>query len=380
MQKRLIVLLTLVAVILLLSVGCTKITTPDESPVSSGRSVSSLEKLIGSAKVSSGRSDGAIDDVVTRWADVYFEAKVFLAQIEGKKVDLKQIQEERADYIKQLHEKVERDPTVLEFMEYVLKTDAEIKKKIGYETLKQKCLKGEISLDEIRLAYRKAEEEMGVYEYVIKGFENPVRRFKRAGKAGVRFKILTEEGPHHDELSHLRRGDVCAGGWESSSSSSDFSFGHAAIWCMVGDRHPDNPKSKVAMSAWKKPWEGYSDLHEPDYEVGYDFRRCWDGTGIDSPVHLMRVYDGGAPTPDWKASTAASWAEAQRGKQYFFDFTNGKSTTDDFYCSLLVWHAWKRQGIDLDSWDNPLTDGIFNFVVFPYDIYLDNNTRVLYSY
>lgn len=53
--------------------------------------------------------------------------------------------------------------------------------------------------------------------------------------------------------------------------------------------------------------------------------------------------------------------------------------TDDYYCSLLVWHSWNRQSVDPDAWD---IWEIFlpGDIVTPYDIYLDNNTKVLYSY
>lgn len=323
-----------------------------------------------------------LDKIVNKWVDIYLENKVFIAKAKGAKIDLAQVRKAKERYVTSLREKVERDPAVLEYMEYVLKTEEKIKKKVKYDRLIQKYLKGQMSLKDIGNILVEAAQEMGVDEYIRNGFMNFYKnlrfeksRYKDSGEGKI--------GAHHWQLSHMRRGDVCAGGWGSSSSSSNSSgtpnFGHAAIWTANGDPHPRNERSHVAMSAWVNPSKNAVGLHEPDNETGYDFRRCWDGGG-GGPVYLMRVYTGNTPASSSKAEAAASWAEAQRSKPFFLDLTFGKSTTDDFYCSLLVWHSWKRQGIDLDSHDYFPTDGIFNLVVFPYDIYIDYNTRLLYSY
>lgn len=57
-----------------------------------------------------------------------------------------------------------------------------------------------------------------------------------------------------------------------------------------------------------------------------------------------------------KRKGAAEWAEAQVGKPYFIDPTN-KYRTDKFYCSQLVWNAWRSQGNDIDyiRWDQAVT-------------------------
>ena len=67
-------------------------------------------------------------------------------------------------------------------------------------------------------------------------------------------------------------------------------------------------------------------------------------------------------------SSAASYAYQQIGKPYnydFFDYTR----TDKFYCSQLVWKAWKNRG-----WD--LNDGS---VIFPSDIYEDDDSVMFYE-
>ena len=47
-----------------------------------------------------------------------------------------------------------------------------------------------------------------------------------------------------------------------------------------------------------------------------------------------------------KYAKAGSWAEAQINKPYNLNFLN-KFDTSRFYCSQLVWWAWKVQGFDI---------------------------------
>lgn len=67
--------------------------------------------------------------------------------------------------------------------------------------------------------------------------------------------------------------------------------------------------------------------------------------GSKSRVYGVRVR--GASYSDYQnaASYAVSQADAQ--KPYNWNFFN-KGTTDSFYCSQLVWRAWKNQGYEVD--------------------------------
>lgn len=61
--------------------------------------------------------------------------------------------------------------------------------------------------------------------------------------------------------------------------------------------------------------------------------------------HSYGVRVKGATKADYTA--AAKYAIAQIGKPYNWNYFN-KGTTDSFYCSQLVWRAWKNQGFDID--------------------------------
>ncbi len=66
-----------------------------------------------------------------------------------------------------------------------------------------------------------------------------------------------------------------------------------------------------------------------------------------------------------KGEAALRYAMRQEGKPYSSDFYN-KNRTDQFYCSQLVWKAWKIMGYDLDR------NG--GYVVTPTDIRKDGDT------
>ncbi|QKG85454.1 hypothetical protein GXN76_14000 [Kroppenstedtia pulmonis] len=71
-----------------------------------------------------------------------------------------------------------------------------------------------------------------------------------------------------------------------------------------------------------------------------------------------------------KHTKAGSYAKKQIGKKYNWKFTN-KTRTDKFYCSQLVWRAWKSQGKDLDHDGGPS--------VWPVDILKSKHTKTYFT-
>jgi uncharacterized protein YycO len=82
---------------------------------------------------------------------------------------------------------------------------------------------------------------------------------------------------------------------------------------------------------------------------------CSDKPGVE----VKPIEDSGFwSAPDWailrtksdggKRDAAVTYAKAQEGKKYNWIYPD-KWTTDKFYCSQLVWRAYQKQGIDLDS-------------------------------
>lgn len=86
-----------------------------------------------------------------------------------------------------------------------------------------------------------------------------------------------------------------------------------------------------------------------------------------SKVYAARV-KGATAT---KYNKAASYAASQIGKDYNWNFVNAM-TTDRFYCSQLVWRAWKEQGIDIDY-------VTIDPIVSPMEIAKSGNISIYYS-
>lgn len=129
------------------------------------------------------------------------------------------------------------------------------------------------------------------------------------------------------------------------SGSSGFA-GHAAI--------VSNNNSKT-MESFAKGW---SPINKDGVQV---YNNTWNKSG----AILLRPKNAGG-----KYSAAASWAEKQEGKPYNWNFFD-KTTTSKFYCSQLVWLAWKNQGIDTETGSFP------NGVIAPADLVNSSNTYVV---
>lgn len=129
------------------------------------------------------------------------------------------------------------------------------------------------------------------------------------------------------------------------SGSSGFA-GHAAI--------VSNNNAKTIESFAK----GWSPINKDGVQV---YNNTWNKSG----AILLRPNNAGG-----KYSSAASWAEKQVGKPYNWNFFN-KTTTSKFYCSQLVWLAWKAQGVDTEIGSIP------NGVIAPADLVNSSNTYVV---
>ncbi|WP_374723721.1 YiiX/YebB-like N1pC/P60 family cysteine hydrolase [Calidifontibacillus erzurumensis] len=88
-----------------------------------------------------------------------------------------------------------------------------------------------------------------------------------------------------------------------------------------------------------------------------------------SRENVYAMYVKGATTTKYKG--AATYAANQIGKDYNWNFVN-PWTEDSFYCSQLVWKAWKSQGIDVDY----IT---IDPIVTPMEIAKSKNTIIYYS-
>lgn len=89
--------------------------------------------------------------------------------------------------------------------------------------------------------------------------------------------------------------------------------------------------------------------------------------GNRSNVYAMNVK--GATATQY--NKAANYAAQQIGKPYNWNFFNPWNE-DKFYCSQLVWKAWKTQGIDVDY----IT---IDPIVTPMEIAKSGNTLIYYS-
>lgn len=112
----------------------------------------------------------------------------------------------------------------------------------------------------------------------------------------------------------------------------------------------------------------------PGKGVIYNYIGEWkwsDYEGAYKTIKGMYVVDNNGNKVEQKYYTwAGSNAGSHVGKPYNSTFVN-MYRTDRFYCSQLVWRAWKDSGYDVSN----------NSIVFvtPADIAADNNTRIWYS-
>jgi len=161
-----------------------------------------------------------------------------------------------------------------------------------------------------------------------------------------------------------------------SSTKDLLSFGHAAIWRLVGDPYPDDPDSPVAMSSWGIDPDPVDPQHERN-GVGYDYRRHWARSAPNTTYYGLRVINNsGSDTSNYVATQAEQYAEVQRALRRPYNYAWwDKWRTDSFYCSQLVWRCWFNQGYDIDSGD--FMGGVVEAAT-PEEIYLDNNTRYMY--
>lgn len=142
-----------------------------------------------------------------------------------------------------------------------------------------------------------------------------------------------------------RDGVICI--TDSYASSPLFNNGHAGIvgvapnyYCVV----EANPGSGV-----KNVWGNWS--------YKYKDKTVWQ-VGVTS-------------TTVEQDQAAAEWATKQVGKPYNGSFLN-KTKTDSFYCSQLVWAAYKyTAGVDLDTWR-------YASAVHPFELYLSDKTTLIY--
>jgi hypothetical protein len=96
----------------------------------------------------------------------------------------------------------------------------------------------------------------------------------------------------------------------------------------------------TAEGTWWKPWTWrFSD--DPGVESKHIDVSGFCKTASDWAI--LRTKASGA-----KREAAVTYAQAQDPKKYNWIYPD-KWTTDKFYCSQLVWRAYERQGIDLDS-------------------------------
>lgn len=121
------------------------------------------------------------------------------------------------------------------------------------------------------------------------------------------------------------RGDVIL--TEDSSSVASIPFiGHAGMIRSATHTVESNPEKGVFYGNWKDNWAKRTTLHIMECQTAED-NDCKD--------------------------EICSWAEAQKGKEYNWNYFDRK-TQDKFYCSQLVWSAYKNGGnIDLcpDAWN-----------------------------
>lgn len=145
------------------------------------------------------------------------------------------------------------------------------------------------------------------------------------------------------------KGDILVS-YDLNSGSSAIGFGHAAIVSRI--------KSNTVES-WHKSWSPIKQHGVRMYNNNWGKRKKVFGLWVRKSNNTKYV-------------NAAKYAEKQANlkKPYNINFFD-KFTTKRFYCSQLVWRAWKNQGHDIDNVK-------FDTVVSPMELVNSNNTKVFY--
>lgn len=93
----------------------------------------------------------------------------------------------------------------------------------------------------------------------------------------------------------------------------------------------------------------------------------------DDAAYVMRCKN----ITDEQINTIAEFAESQLGKPYNTNFTN-KEDEESFYCTSLVWQAYRAAGIQIDFNHEEVND---YGIVLASDIYKSSNLKLVkYSY
>ena len=211
------------------------------------------------------------------------------------------------------------------------------------------------SVDPAQEEWRKVEEakEKETQEY-LRQADNRIDEAavkKSAADKGIQLKSVPAEGgiavPSEGVTAAKKDprvgdpGDVLV---TLDAKTSGWNHGHAGI---VVSRKKSN---KFTVEAFPEKGVGY---HANDWKSRYKTVK-----GLHVKGAKAKHYNG-----------AQKWAQAQVGKPY--SLTAGKNQTSKYYCSLLVWKAWRLQGWDIDH------DG--GYYVFPIDILKDAHTVAFYS-
>lgn len=96
----------------------------------------------------------------------------------------------------------------------------------------------------------------------------------------------------------------------------------------------------------------------------------WYSNTWGSRLKVLMLRPEGATIAKYKA--AATYAQNQVGDPYNWNFAN-KMTETSFYCSQLVWRAWLKQGINIETGSFP------NVAVTPADLVNSTNTWIVIS-
>lgn len=142
--------------------------------------------------------------------------------------------------------------------------------------------------------------------------------------------------------ANFTKGDILV---TMDNGSSSFRYGHAAI--VLSD-------NRYTMEAW------------PSNGVQIHGISKWRPGG--SIKTMIAMWVKGALGEDYTESQY--WAKLQKGDPYNSSFYDS-NRTDKFYCSQLVWKAWKYAGFDVNGgWDS---------LISPFDMVEDSQTTGYYT-
>lgn len=163
-----------------------------------------------------------------------------------------------------------------------------------------------------------------------------------------------------------RTGDIllCIGGG-ASSSASVLGLVIPGHWKHAGLVDHDAPVGYAVLSASNATNTFLANGGGEVGRVGYETAEKW--AGADSVI-AMRVNNTSAS----QALTAVQYARQFVGKPFSFIVT--RNTSENWYCSKLVWRAWQSQGKDLEYNTWYYWRGQW---VTPQDIYDDDDTSYL---